>query len=274
MIAERKTTIDVVESAREALADPARGYFVLRNLYSKEELATYRAECAAAMDRAPRVHARLNTEWMPDYVHPRSHDEVERTYRLYQYLHNARSDTTSQLFERTLHIRNAIEERWMADPVYRQEHEIQQDHVVVTRYVAGTGKLLPHRDYTGPARLPLIQSIALISQPAVDFCGGEFVLYTREGSTVRLTRDLGVSMGDLFLFDKVLLHEVEQTLPGQTDVGRWSASIGSRARRHTMGQYLRGRLLYGDTVYRLWHPLWERLRRRPAGAANGTREQY
>ena len=273
-MSEDAVSISMVESAREALADPARGYFVLRNLYSKEEISTYRAECAAAMARAPRVHARLNTDWMPDYVHPRSHDEVERTYRLYQYLHNTRSDTTARLFERTLSIRNAIEETWMADSVYRQEHTVQQDHVVVTRYVAGTGQLPPHRDYSGPARLPLIQSIALISQPALDFCGGEFVLYTRSGSTVRLTRDLGVGMGDLFLFDKVLVHEVEQTLPGRTDVGRWSASIGSRARRHTMGQYLRGRLLYGDGIYRLWHPLWEKFRRRPARAAHGSHEQY
>lgn len=252
----------VIADARRALADPDQGYFVVRDLYSDQEIDVYRAECAAAMDRAPRVHARLNTDWMPDYVHPRSHDEVERTYRLYQYLHNARSDTTAGLFARTLAIRNAIEETWMTDPVYRAEHEVQQDHVVVTRYVPGTGQLLPHRDYSGPAPLPLIQSIALLSQPTVDFRGGEFVLHTRTGRAVRLTGDLGVGTGDLFLFDKVLVHEVEPTLPGTTDVGRWSASIGSRARRHTMRQYLSGRVLYSDAVYRIWHPLWERLQRR------------
>jgi hypothetical protein len=262
---------DLVESARQALADPARGYFVVRGLYSPDELLAYRAECVTAMQRAPRVHARLNTDSTPDYVHPRSHDAVERTYRLYQYLHNPHSDSTTRLFNRTLTLRNAIEELWMADPVYREEHEVQQDHVVVTRYVPGTGQLPPHRDYNGPARLPLIQSLALISQPGVDYAGGEFVLQTRTGTAVRLTGDLNVGMGDLFLFDKVLVHEVEPTLPAQTDVGRWSASIGSRARRHTTAQYLRGRLLYSDPVYHLWHPLWQRFRQR--GGA-GQREAY
>jgi hypothetical protein len=262
----------LVDRAREALADPDRGYFVVRALYSRDELLAYRDECTTSMKRAPRVHARLNTDWMPDYVHPRSHDAVARTYRLYQYLHNARSPVTTRVFDRTLAIRNAIEETWMADPVYRAEHEAQQDHVVVTRYVPGTGRLLPHRDYSGPATLPLIQSIALISQPGVDYHGGEFVLHTRTGRTVRLTDDLKVELGDLFLFDKVLLHEVEPTLPATTAVGRWSASNGSPARRHSMAEYLRGRLLYSDPVYQLWHPVWERFRQR--GGAGKPGEAY
>ena len=36
-------------------------------------------------------------------------------------------------------------------------------------------------------------------------------------------------MGDAIIFDKYLLHKVEKTLRGNTDIGRWSVLVGTRA---------------------------------------------
>ena len=242
----------LIEQARNALVDPGRGFQLVRGLYSEDELAAYRAECQAFMARAPRFHKRVTASWMFDYVQPYSLDAVERADRLYQYLHNPHSPTATSVFERTLALRNQIEEVWTADRVYQREREAQQDYVIVTRYQPGRGQLPRHRDYRGPARLPLIQSLALLSRPLEDFTGGELVLYPRAGGPVRMIADLGARMGDVVLFDKALEHEVETTLPGRTDVSRWSVNIGARSRPHGFGQYLKMRALYGAVTFRVW----------------------
>tara|TARA_A100001011_G_scaffold115906_1_gene122385 strand:+ start:216 stop:395 length:180 start_codon:yes stop_codon:yes gene_type:complete len=38
-----------------------------------------------------------------------------------------------------------------------------------------------------------------------------------------------MEIGDALLFDKYLLHSVDTTEKGDTDVGRWSVLIGARA---------------------------------------------
>ncbi len=245
----------LIEQARSALIHPARGYFLVRGLYSEEELTAYRTECEAFMDRAPRFYMRLTTDWMFDYVQPYSHDTVERADRLYQYLHNPHSTTATSIFQRTLALRNRIEQVWTTDPIYRRELEGQQDYVIVTRYIPGRGQLPRHRDYRGPASPPLLQSLALLSRPLEDFAGGELVLYPREGRPVRMVADLEARVGDVLLFDKALEHEVETTLPGRTDVSRWSVNIGARSRRHGIGQYVKMRVFYGAVMFPVWTSL-------------------
>jgi hypothetical protein len=249
----------MIEEARRALTEPGEGYFVARGFYSEAELARYRVECEALLQRGPRYHARLNTDSVFDYVHPWSFDSVERSYRLYQYLHNPHSGPTTALFERTLGLRDEIEHAWTADPTYRREVEALQSFVIATRYLAGTGRVQPHRDYLGRAPFPLLQSLALLSRPGLDFEGGELVLYPRRGAPVRAVEHLGLGLGDLLLFDKTLSHEVETTLPGRTGVSRWSMNIGARAPRQSYRAYLKMRLLQNDTVYPLWRSLTRRL---------------
>jgi hypothetical protein len=245
----------LIEQARSALVDPDRGYFLVRGLFSTEEVATYRTECESFMRRAPRFHMRLNTDWMFDYVHPYSLDIVERNHRLYQYLHNRHSPTAVSIFERTLALRNRIEEAWTTDRVYRGEREKQQDYVIVTRYLPGRGELPRHRDYRGPASLPLLQSLALLSRPGEDFAGGELVLFSKAGRPVRLIEELGAQLGDLLLFDKALEHEVQTTLPGRTGISRWSVNVGARSPRHGYGKYVKMRLFYNAAMFPAWTSL-------------------
>ena len=101
------------------LLNPDKGYVLIKNYFSDAEIDQYRTECERFLHTGPVCVSRINTDWIPDYVHPRSHDKVGRTYRIYQYLHNTHSAPTTAFFEKALSIRNTIEETWLDDPHYR-----------------------------------------------------------------------------------------------------------------------------------------------------------
>lgn len=236
--------------ARELLVDPERGFIVWRGFWSAAEARRYRGECERFMATGPRIHQRINTDAMPDYIHPRSHDATERTYRIYQFFHNHHSRFTDALLGRSMDIRNAIEEAWTADPVYLAERRRLQDYVIVTKYIEDTGKLPRHNDYQGEVPFPFIQFLVLLSQPGEDYRGGELILHTKAGRAIRIQDDLGVREGDALLFDKTLLHEVEDTLGGVPGgAGRWSVLIGARAPRDGWLAAQRKALFYSEAVY-------------------------
>lgn len=249
-----------LDEAREALTCPSKGFFVIRGFYSADAIGRYRQECEDFLPRAQRIYARINVDGIFDYVHPRSHDAVERTYRLYQFPHNPHSAATERILEKAIAIRNTLEEPWMADEEYHRVTAPLQDHFVITKYVPGTGRLPLHRDTRMRTKYPQLQSLVLLSQPGVDYEGGEFVLYPEQGRATRIVEELGVRMGDMLLFDRILRHEVETTLPGKTVVGRWSAVMGSRADRHSISQYVTKRLLFHARVFPVWNSLRWRLK--------------
>ena len=239
-----------LEGARKDLVDPRKGFAVFREFWGRAEVEHYRQECERFMQSGTTIFERINTDSTPDYIHPRSHDDQRRTYRIYQFFHNHRSPLTDDLLTRSLALRNRIEEPWTADPIYRAERARLQDYVIVTKYVENTGTLSRHRDYQGQLPFPLIQFLVLLSQPGYDYRNGEFVLYTRAGGAVRVQDDLGMRQGDALLFDKSLDHEVENTLGAdQSRLGRWSVLIGARAKRDGWLSAKRKALLYRASVY-------------------------
>jgi hypothetical protein len=231
------------------LLDPDKGYICLRDVYTPEAVEHYRDECARFLASGPRYDVRINTNSIHDYVHSRSHDDVARTYRIYQFLHNRHSPETTRFFEKTFALRKDLEDTWASDPLYRQERERLQDYIIVTHYVENTGMLPRHRDYHGGAPYPLLQSLVLLSQPGQDFEGGDFVLYTKSGRMVSLEKDLGIQCGNVFLFDKSLDHHVELTKRGRgSNRGRWSVLIGARASRDRWRQAMYKKLRYGPLL--------------------------
>ena len=87
-----------LDQARDALRDPSRGYLLFKDFFSTTEVSHYRDECERFITTGPSILCRINTDTMPDYIHPRSHDAVERTYRIYQFFRQSpqlRSPTTS-----------------------------------------------------------------------------------------------------------------------------------------------------------------------------------
>lgn len=232
------------------LINPEKGYICLRGFFTREEVDHYREECVRFLTSGPQYEIRINTNSMPDYVHPRSHDNVSRTFRIYQFLHNRHSPETTRFFEKGLAIRNELESSWMMDAAYRQERGRMQDYIIVTKYVENTGMLPKHQDYSGDSPHPLLQSLVLLSEPREDFEGGDFILYTKSGKTVSLEKDMHAGMGDLFLFDKSLFHHVEKTKRGHgSNRGRWSVLIGARAARDTWMQAFKKKLRYGPMLY-------------------------
>ncbi len=63
----------------------------------------------------------------------------------------------------------------------------------------------------------------------------------------KVEADLGMKPGDALVFDKSLLHEVEETLPG-SDVGRWTVLIGARAERDSRLKSMYKQIRYANTT--------------------------
>jgi len=243
------------------LLDPAKGWVLVRDCFTEEEIDAYRAECEAFLQTGPICHSRINHDSASDYVQPRSHDDVARTVRIYQYLHNRHSPGTRAFFAKALALRNELEATWMDDPTYRAEKLGLQEYMIVTNYLADTGCLPRHRDYAGPAPYPLLQSLVLLSSAPDDYVGGDFILYPRNGAPLAIANDLGVKKGDLFLFDKSLDHSVDVTLAGKrTNRGRWSVLVGARAPRDSSFRAFMKRALYSPPRYPYTRPLAKVLR--------------
>jgi hypothetical protein len=237
---------------RRDLLDNGKGFFVLEGLYSADQIDAYREACDSFIRRGKRIHERIMTDTMEDYVHPRSHDREERTVRIYQYFHNHRDDMIGEFLNRAMLIRNQIEEAWLDNAVYRCEKETLLDYAIVTHYYGNKGMLPKHQDYDGPAPFPLVQFWVALAQPGKDYEGGNLVLYSRNGRSRRVEMELGIRKGDALVFDKTLPHEVELTrVAGAGARGRWTVLIGARAPRDTVWSAARKRWLYGPPLYPL-----------------------
>lgn len=241
-----------LESIRAELISPDCGYYLIRGFYSREEVAGYLGYCEDFLKKGRVLHDRINTDTMFDYVHPRSHDHVNRTHRIYQFFHNHQSGLVADFLGKAIALRDEIESVWLADEVYRSEKEKLQNYTIVTSYNGNHGLLPRHRDYNGPARSPLIQFWVLLSEPQVDYLDGNLVLYTASGRCIRLEKDFDLKPGDAIIFDKHLEHEVEQTKDaGAAARGRWTVLIGARADRDKPILALYKRIRHSDLVHQI-----------------------
>jgi hypothetical protein len=250
------------EQARRDLLDDDRGFHVIRGLYSAAEVDAYRQACDRVMRHGRRIHERIMSDSVEDYVHPRSHDQEERTARIYQYFHNHRGDEIGRFLDRAVAIRDGIEKGWEDNPVYRAEKKSLFDYVIVTKYIGNKGMLPKHEDYKGPAPLPLIQFWVALSEPGKDYQNGNLVLYSRNGRRRRVESDLNMRKGDALIFDKSLSHEVELTqVAGEGALGRWTVLIGARAPRDSFWGAAKKRWLYGPPLYPVISRCWSLCKR-------------
>ncbi len=237
-----------IQKIRADVSNYDLGFFVLRNLLSVQNIEKYILECKRFIKTSSICFTRINTDWINDYVHPRSHDQIERTHRIYQYFHNHRSESTDSLLKDLLAFRNKVELPWHNNFDYKNEIGKLQDYIIVTHYTPNAGMLPRHQDYLGNLPHPLLQFQILLSKPGVDFSGGEFILYTKSGKRLKTTEELELKQGDALLFDKSLFHEVEPTLDTKGD-GRWSVLIGARAKRHSLLNACLRRVTFSPLFY-------------------------
>jgi|TARA_Y100000389_G_scaffold168042_1_gene173516 hypothetical protein len=207
------------------------GYFVLKNFFKKDEVILFRNIVEKSIEVSPKYNFRINNNNVKDYSHKRSHDEMDRTLRYYMFFHNAKywSPEISFIINKSIKIRNEIERKWDESLTYINLKKKLQDYMIVTKYLPNLGMLKYHRDFPDPTEFPLIQFNLILSSVGLDYNGGEFVLKDNNNKELYLHKDLGADIGDVLIFNKYLLHKVEPTTKGVTDVGRWSILIGARA---------------------------------------------
>ncbi len=229
------------EDLGKQISNKGIGYAIVRGLFSSEEIDRYRNECNEYIKKGRKVYARIIRDDLPDYVHPRTvfedgtigtPDMPASNWRIYQYFHNKHTDETESFFKKVLTIRDRIEQQWEDVPGYLSEKQKLINYNIVTKYIESSNGLPKHIDYRGEAPFPFIQSVVLLSTPEIDYKGGDFILYSKDGSKVSLQNDLKMEKGDVFFFDKSLPHEVLPTeISEASNIGRWSVLIGARAKK-------------------------------------------
>jgi hypothetical protein len=213
------------------LLNPSRGYTLKRGFLAPSEADRYRSECDQFFRTTRRIYKTIHRYSKRDYIWSRDRKIVpgEFTYRIYQSLQDKHSSDTQAIFDQMLSLRNAIEETWLTDVRYRASREGLYDYVQVTTYAKHSPGIEKHNDYKGNAPYPLLQCLVFLSQPDLDYRGGDLILYPKDGPPTNIQRALDIKKGDALLFDKSLYHQVEPTEPSKlSDVGRWTAVIGGR----------------------------------------------
>lgn len=211
-----------------------KGYYVYKNLASKEDCISLRKIISKKMNKSQKYNTRINSQTISDYTHKRSHDKIDRTTRYYTFYHNFSkwTDVEKKILINGINKRNQIELVWLdKDIKYKKNILSLQDYNIFTKYNNSTGMLPPHRDWPEKLKYPLLQFNLILSQQNVDFTSGEFSFEDYNHNNIKIHKDLKMRIGDALLFDKHLLHSVDLTEKGVTDVGRWSLLIGARAHK-------------------------------------------
>jgi hypothetical protein len=213
------------------LLNPTKGYAFRRGFLEPRQAEKYRSDCARFLQTTKRIYKTIHRYSKRDYIWSPDRKIVpgEFTYRIYQSLQDKHSSDTEAIFDQMLSLRNAIEETWLTDDRYRASREGLYDYVQVTTYAKHSEGIEKHNDYKGNAPYPLLQCLVFLSQPDLDYRGGDLILYPKEGAPINIQRGLDIKKGDALLFDKSLYHQVEPSEPSElSDVGRWTAVIGGR----------------------------------------------
>lgn len=212
----------------------SKGYYVFRNFISPQDCIKLREVVSKKMLNCPEHNLRINSNTIQDYIHKRSHDKKFRTLRYYSFFHNDSKWTSveKKVLNQGLEIRNKIESDWIAnDNIFKNNICSLQNYNIFTKYIPSSGMLIPHRDWPKKLKYPLLQFNLILSQKDKDFSSGEFIFEDYNQNTLKIHEDLKMELGDALLFDKFLLHSVQLTEKGITDVGRWSVLIGARANK-------------------------------------------
>ena len=209
-----------------------KGYYVYKNLASSQDCISLRNIILKKIQKSPKYNIRINSQTIPDYTHKRSHDETHRTTRYYSFFHNFSkwTDVEKKILIKGLDIRNQVELPLVKkNQTYKEKKSILQDYNIFTKYEDLTGMLPPHRDWQSKLKYPLLQFNLILSEQNVDFTLGEFIFEDYNLNKIKIHEDLKIRMGDALLFDKYLLHSVDITKNGTSNIGRCSLLIGARA---------------------------------------------
>jgi hypothetical protein len=213
------------------LLDPDKGFILRRGFLSAQEADDYRTECLEFLTTTTSVYKKIDRYSKCDYVWSTDGKIVAgvRTYRIYQSLQSKHSHRTQTIFNRVLSLRNQIEGHWLHDKRYSDIRMDLYDYVQATSYGRKSDGIRKHTDYKGDAPYPLLQPLIALSQPGIDYIGGDLLIQTKRGQVVNIQETLQMQKGDALFFDKSLYHEVLPIEPSDSsNLGKWSVVIGGR----------------------------------------------
>ncbi len=227
----------------------SKGYYVYKNFVSSDDCILLREVISKKIHISPEHSTRINSNAIYDYSHKRSHDEISRTTRYYSFYHNISKWTyiEKKILNKGINIRNQIESAWIdKDEDYKKVILSINDYNIFTKYNESTGMLPPHRDWPNKLKYPLLQFNLILSEKQKDFKAGEFIFEDYNKKQIKIHKDLKMKMGDALLFDKYLLHSVDLTQKGTTNIGRWSVLIGARA--HKISYFQEKKILFSEKI--------------------------
>ena len=227
----------------------SKGYYVYKNFASSDDCILLREVISEKISKSQVHNTRINSNTIHDYTHKRSHDEISRTTRYYSFYHNVSKWTNieKKVLNKGIEIRDQIESVWIdKDEEYKKIKLTIHNYNIFTKYNETTGMLQPHRDWPNKLKYPLLQFNLILSQEQIDFNGGEFVFEDYNKKKIKIHKDLKMKIGDALLFDKYLLHSVDLTERGITDIGRWSVLIGARA--HKISYLQEKKILFKEKI--------------------------
>jgi hypothetical protein len=200
----------------------------VRAFYSPDEVDWFRERSDALLASGPVMHAHIVHDRRPDYVLPRAPERVLEGYQVFLFPHNHRGTELEVFFRRAIAFRNEIESQW-ADDAYRKCTAPLRDYVQVNYFPERTGKLAKHIDQHPDLPSLLLQPWVPLSEPGDDYTRGNLIIHSKDGGAHAIEDELDVRRGDLLLFDRSLVHEVEATAAGTgANRGRCNVVMGAR----------------------------------------------
>lgn len=204
------------------------GFYVFRNYISKEHAIDFRCTCERLLTEVPwysskRYVKNETLDYAIKWLYSRDKKDLA-SIRLMLFEHNMQEDVVRSIIDSVSAYKKALDEHWAETMDFYTKSEMDF-MCIVSRYENDTGYYPKHRDAPVSIKSPLPQAQMLLSDPGTDFNDGELLLHLDNGQTLS-SGDLGLEMGDLFIFDKRIEHSVTQVHASQSSVGRWMALFG------------------------------------------------
>lgn len=217
-----------LQAARSDILNQKKTAHVIHRFLHPESLQTYFSELRSIFESAPRVKDKPTQYNGADCVQPWIYDHQRKAFmvhRTYLFPHNERGSARGAVHHSIMQARDDLEAPWSNQEAYR-EHRYRSFHIL-TKYEDGVDGYPRHSDVPYDHPTPMLQCWLQLSQPGVDYSGGDLILYPPAGGQLSLAKDLRVQAGDLVFFDKRTEHEVTPCKPIACGLGRWIIIVGA-----------------------------------------------
>ena len=141
---KEKSLITDLNKIRDDLLNQSKGFYLIKNFYTLEEIIWFRKMCRDFIQNGPIIHKRINSNNISDYIHRRSKDNKKRTNRIYQFFHNHKKDSIGRFLQQAISLRDEIESIWLENSIYKTEKYRYQNYNIVTQYLENAGTLPLH----------------------------------------------------------------------------------------------------------------------------------